>query len=210
VFVGQVYTIDRVPPPAPVLDQYPPNPSPTATATFAWHDAEAGVTYQCSIENGPWTSCSSPKTYTVDITSSDTHQFGVRAMDSAGNVSQGTFYSWKTSKIGFTISGSVGGIVPGHLRPIPITIYNPNSFTIYVTSLTVNASGNPNGCSASANVHIVQSDLSPSNPSQGIPAHSTVTLTAHLPQIELYNLNTNQDDCKGQTFALSYGGTATK
>ena len=105
------WTVDTTAPAAPRLDQKPPDPSSTATTTFAWSDTSPDVaSYECSRENGAFQSCSSPLTYAAATTNSGQHQFAVRAIDAAGNVSAITSYGWKVDKGSpqqFTINGSV-------------------------------------------------------------------------------------------------------
>lgn len=210
-FTGQVYTVDKVAPPKPTFTQVPPDPSPTAGATFAWADAEAGVAYQCSKENGPWFACSSPHSYAVAITNNQTHRFAVRAVDAAGNVSPAASYSWKISDIDFTISGEVVGLLyPGTWRSIAVSITNPNSYAIEITSLTASVTSSPAGCPASSNIEFQQSPISESH-RVTIPRNSTVTLApADRPLIRLRDLPSNQDACKLGTFDLFYAGTGTK
>ena len=141
------WTVDTTAPAAPRLDQKPPDPSSTATTTFAWSDSSADVVrYECSRENGAFQTCSSPLTYAAATNSSGTHQFAVRAIDGAGNVSAITSYQWKIDKGSpqqFTMSGSVSGLVPGVARRVPLVITNPNDVPIYVTSITTTLSAGP-------------------------------------------------------------------
>ncbi|MBZ4331842.1 Ig-like domain-containing protein [Corallococcus sp. AS-1-12] len=55
-----------------------PNP-----ATFDLDSNEAGVTYACSLDDGPFTACSDPALFTV---TAGPHTLAVRATDAAGNV----------------------------------------------------------------------------------------------------------------------------
>jgi hypothetical protein len=210
--LGQGYSIDKTPPPAPVITEHPSDPSPTAESTFAWTESEPGVAIQCSIENGPWQSCTSPKTFTVDSSSEGLHQFAVRAVDGAGNSSSAT-YSWKVNNVAFSISGNaIGLLYPGVWRPIAITILNPNNFPIYITSLTAGApASSPANCQPSSNIDFQQSPLS-SVHTFPVAANSTASLpVADRPQVQLKNLpTTNQDSCKDASFTLTYSGTATK
>lgn len=209
-FTGQVYAIDKVDPPQPVFTQTPTDPSPTADTTFAWTDTEAGVAFQCSVENGLWFSCSSPHNYEVEVTNNEQHQFAVRAVDAAGNVSAAAGYSWKVQKIDFTITGAVGLLYPGTWRSIDVSITNPNSYDIALTSLDVSVSSSPPGCSAATNIEFEQSPLSASN-TFTVARNSTATLPAAFqPRIRLVNLPYSQDACKNGTFDLFYGGTGTK
>ena len=84
--------------------------------------------------------CSSPLTYNVGTTNNGEHQFGVEAIDAAGNVSQATFYTWKVAEaaVPVTIRGNTTGLVyPGGVtRPFATTFNNPNSNPVTITSLT--------------------------------------------------------------------------
>jgi hypothetical protein len=74
---------DRTPPDTTVSS----GPAATTTATgagFSFVSSESGSTFGCKIDNGQWSRCRSPKSYTG--LSVGTHQFAVRARDRAGNV----------------------------------------------------------------------------------------------------------------------------
>ncbi len=53
------------------------------TAAFAF-DAEAAATYECALDSGPWTACTSGQAYTA--LAEGAHTFRVRATDAYGNV----------------------------------------------------------------------------------------------------------------------------
>lgn len=208
---GRTWTIDVTPPPKPAFTQVPHDPSPSPTATFAWSDAEGGVTFQCLMdEPTPWVACSSPTTFTVNDQNTEQHQFSVRAVDAAGNLSGVATYSWKLDHKAFQITGSVAPLLyPGAAAvAIPLRIANPNSQAIYITSLTVTATNSPNGCAPS------NLDIQPSPASSGntfvVPANAVnyPVPTAFQPTIRLKNTSVNQNVCKSQTFSLSYSGSA--
>jgi hypothetical protein len=216
---GELYTVDKVAPPRPVIDDRPDDPNGTAISTFTFHDFESGLSFQCQVDGSPWQGCSSPVTYVVDTNNNGLHQFAVRAVDAAGNISPEADWSWKVdNSVGFTIQGTVPGLLYPGATPkyIPIQITNPQHYALKITSLTVSVGSSPTGCPgttgnpATSNVLFTQSSLSSSS-SFTVPAQSTVALPlAYQPQIQLKNLPSNQNACKNGTFQLSYSGMATK
>lgn len=139
------FFVDTIAPTKPVFSQTPPDPSPTATSTFAWNNSSdpgypttgTGVAgYLCSKENGSYFSCSSPYSYTVQTTNNGEHQFAVVAVDWAGNISQANTYKWKvgtSTGAPYTICPAsspcaVGPLSPGAAAsPINVTFSSPNS-----------------------------------------------------------------------------------
>ena len=213
------FFVDTVDPSKPTFSQKPPDPSSSATATFAWSSTDpspsSGIAgYLCSKENGSYQPCSSPLTYTVQTTNNGQHQFAVVAVDMAGNVSEVASYSWKVSSDSgqsFSVAGSVTGLYPGLWQSIPVTITNPNNQVLYVTALTVTASGAPGGCDSSANIETQPSSASPTN-KLAVPASAVnwpVPAGPFRPQIRLKNTPSNQDNCKSRTFSLSYSSSGT-
>ncbi|WNG16627.1 adventurous gliding motility protein AgmC [Cystobacter fuscus] len=71
----------------------PSNTTPNRSATFEFDAGEPGVTYECRLDGGEWTTCTSPVTY--DNLPDGQHTFEVRARDSEGNVeSTPASYTW--------------------------------------------------------------------------------------------------------------------
>jgi hypothetical protein len=77
------WTVDLTPPNT-TIDSSPPSPSGNATPTFTFSSNEPGSTFECRIDGGSWTSCSSPDTISLALTQGS-HTFDVRAIDPAGN-----------------------------------------------------------------------------------------------------------------------------
>jgi hypothetical protein len=78
--------------PTPPADTTAPNttidsgPAATTTSTSAslgFSSNESGSSFQCSLDSGPWGSCTSPKSYSGLAVGS--HTFAVKATDAAGN-----------------------------------------------------------------------------------------------------------------------------
>ncbi len=76
------FTIDRAAPQT-TIDSSPSNPTGSNGASFDFSSSEGGSTFQCRIDGGSWTSCTSPQSYSS--LSDASHTFDVRATDQAGN-----------------------------------------------------------------------------------------------------------------------------
>ena len=126
------WTIDSVPPPAPVITDKPDDPNGDGLADFTWI-TDAGVAYyRCMIENEGFLPCDSPYRKILNIANSGQHQFAVRAYDAAGNFSE-TSYTWKVDiGLRFTIVGNAIGLLypGGPTRMIDLVLHNPNNFPI--------------------------------------------------------------------------------
>lgn len=200
------FTIDTTPPPVPVITSGPEAETASKTATFTFSDSEAGAALLCARDERVWYPCTSPKTYTANQPGE--HFVSVEARDAAGNVSEAATYTWTVIR-GMTIEGNLSGLLaPGVTRPFALTLTNPNSKAVYVTSLevTANEQSTKPGCEAATNLLITQSNISESNTVK-IPAHGKVTLpsgSVTAPQVLMKNLATNQNVCKGATFTFNY------
>jgi len=215
LFASRSWTIDSVAPPAPVIGTKPDDPNGDGIANFDWTDAQAAVTYRCSIENKPFTTCTSPLRTIVDVSNNGQHQFAVSAVDAAGNAST-TTYTWKVLKaVNVVVDGdAVGLLYPGgSVRRIDLTLHNPNNFPVVISSITASVSSSPAGCPATTNVVIQQSNVgNGANPrTVTVPAKQNRTLPAvSAPTIRLLDTGANQDACKNGRFGLSYLTTGTK
>jgi hypothetical protein len=219
VFANRSWSIDSIPPPPPVLTITPDDPNGDGIADFDWTETEAGVTFNCSIENGSFTVCpSTPEHaahYIVDVSNDGTHQFAVRAFDVAGNFSA-TSYTWKVlHAINVVVDGNAVGLLypGGPTLPIALVLHNPNNFAVTIWIITVTISGSPDGCSAGTNIDLRQSDVGNGANSQTVtvPANTNLTLPSALrPTISLLNLPSSQDACKNGTFTLSYLAKGSK
>lgn len=84
------WTIDLTPPSPPVLSGQPPAFTDTKTASISFTAATDKV-FQCSVDGGPFASCTSPRRLTG--LAEGPHSLVVRHSDQAGNVSSATA-SW--------------------------------------------------------------------------------------------------------------------
>ena len=80
--------------PDTTIDAQPADPSSDTTPTFAFSSSEPGSTFECRIDGGSWTSCSSPDTISPAL-AEGSHTFDVRAVDAAGNTDASpASYTW--------------------------------------------------------------------------------------------------------------------
>jgi hypothetical protein len=95
------YKVVDTTPPDTKITSSPSNPiySNSATFTFTGTDnvtPSGSLTFECKLDSGAWTACTSPKTYSS--LASGSHTFSVRAKDAAGNVdATPASYTWKIS-----------------------------------------------------------------------------------------------------------------
>ncbi|HEX8699233.1 MAG TPA: kelch repeat-containing protein, partial [Myxococcaceae bacterium] len=80
---GQLIQIGDVTPPETALASTPSNPSTQTSATFTF-TGEAGASFECRLDSGAFSACTSPATYS-NLTQGQ-HTVQVRARDAAGNV----------------------------------------------------------------------------------------------------------------------------
>jgi hypothetical protein len=76
------WTVDTTPPDTSVASG-PTSPTNATSASFTFTSTEGGSTFQCQLDGGGYSSCTSPKPYSTLADGS--HTFQVRATDSAGN-----------------------------------------------------------------------------------------------------------------------------
>jgi len=76
------WTVDTTAPNT-VIDTKPLNPTNLTNADFTFHSTESGSSFQCQIDGGGYSACTSPKNYT-GLAAGD-HTFDVKATDGAGN-----------------------------------------------------------------------------------------------------------------------------
>jgi fibronectin type 3 domain-containing protein len=86
------WTIDTQAPDTTITGN-PANPTETSSATFTFTSTEGGSTFECQMDSGGYSGCSSPSNYSGVATGS--HTFYVRAKDSSGNVDfTPTSFAW--------------------------------------------------------------------------------------------------------------------
>jgi hypothetical protein len=84
---GSIATPVDTTPPDTTIDSRPATPTNSSSATFAFSGTDSGsgvANYACKLDGASFTPCTSPQTYTS--LSAGSHNFQVRAIDTAGNV----------------------------------------------------------------------------------------------------------------------------
>ena len=99
-------------PPETTIDSRPAALTNSSSASFSFSSNEAGSSFECKLDSGSFTSCTSPQNYSN--LSEGSHTFQVRATDVAGNV-EATLesYSWTvdTTEPETTIDSGPSGTV---------------------------------------------------------------------------------------------------
>jgi hypothetical protein len=83
---------DTTPPPVPSITSSPPSPTNSTGASFAFTDAETGVSFLCRVDAAAFAACTSPKVYSG--LTPGAHTFQVKAKDAVGNQSVPASWTW--------------------------------------------------------------------------------------------------------------------
>jgi PASTA domain len=78
----QTFTFDTTPPDT-TIGTGPADPNNSTSATFSFSSTESGSTFQCQLDGGGYSTCTSPKTY--NALADGSHTFDVKATDAASN-----------------------------------------------------------------------------------------------------------------------------
>ncbi|MEN9980203.1 MAG: hypothetical protein ABIK38_07710 [candidate division WOR-3 bacterium] len=90
------WTIDTIAPETN-LTSFPANPTQSQDASFTFNCNEASCAFECQLDSGGWSGCTSPASYSG--LSEGIHNFQVRAIDSALNPDPSqAIYSWKVDR----------------------------------------------------------------------------------------------------------------
>ena len=211
------FQVDTSPPAEPTFTNTPEDPTFETNAQFNYRHAEAGVTFECALDDATLAACG-PQGIEYKNLSPGTHTFTVVAIDAAGNRSSPvTTWSWAVlENKKFGISGNLSGqLYPGVSVPLDLKLSNPYNFSIRVTGITVVATDTTNeGCLLDD-----VSTIGLTTPTVDVPANQSVQLTDSYsfdewpttwPRVGLDNTDQRQDDCKDATFTITYTGTATR
>jgi len=106
---------------------FPFNPSSSSSATFTFSGTDSGgsgvASFECRLDGGSWTACTSPQNYSG--LSDGSHTFEVRAIDAAGNTDPTpASYTWliDTTSPSVTINQASGQADPTGSSPINFTV----------------------------------------------------------------------------------------
>ena len=100
--IAEELTKDTTPPDTSITSK-PLNLTNSTSANFSFTSTEDGSTFECQMDSGGYTSCTSPKSYT-ELTEGS-HSFSVKAIDSAGNTdSTPASYTWTIDTTAVEIS----------------------------------------------------------------------------------------------------------
>jgi large repetitive protein len=78
---SHTWTVDTVAPETTITSA-PPDPTGSGLALFTFSSSEPGSTFECKVDTGAFTACTSPSSQSL---ADGTHTFQVRARDAAGN-----------------------------------------------------------------------------------------------------------------------------
>jgi CSLREA domain-containing protein len=153
-----VHTWTVIPPP---VDETAPDtviasgPDPRTVSTeaeFVFAADETGTTFQCSLDSGPFTACTTPHTYTG--LSTGPHTFAVRAVDAAGNADASpALYAWTIGSAPVPMTVNCGQVITQSVRvtedlldcPSDGLVIGANAITLDLGGVTIDGIGQGTG-----------------------------------------------------------------
>jgi len=91
------------PPATPTITSHPANPTTSTSATFHYTDSTAGVTFKCSLDGHPFSTCASGGV-TYSGLSDGSHTFKVEAQVGNGPPSSAAPYTWAVDTTAPTVT----------------------------------------------------------------------------------------------------------
>jgi hypothetical protein len=200
--------------PRPTITMHPSKTAVSTSARFGFTTGQRVPRFQCRLDRRAWRACQTPVVFTS--LGPGRHRFSVRSLSRRGQPGPAVRFRWKLLEPkDFSIEPRLDGL--SQLYPgappvaLPLRIVNPNPVPIRVTSLSVATTGDPQGCSSSANLEAIPASVSGSAPLK-VPAKGSLSLPApgfSPPAIRLRDLPVNQDACQGTQFPLAFSGKAS-
>ena len=119
----RTWTVDTSPPDTTITPPTPTSFTKVTTASFTF-TSEAGATFECKLDTGVFSPCSSPKAYPSLLQGS--HAFSVRAIDLAGNVDPTpAAHSWTVD-----LTAPVATITSGP-AVLPVVVNTPGATFVF-------------------------------------------------------------------------------
>lgn len=110
----------------------PTNPSTSRDASFTFEGAEGAVNFECALDGGSYSACTSPPQYSnLDYGS---HTFLVRALNSAGRAGTPTAFTWTVFNVAPVADDQVVVVAEGRSSPITLTASDSDALTYAVVT----------------------------------------------------------------------------
>jgi len=195
-------------PPDTSLSSQPSSPANSTSASFSFASTEAGSTFECQMDNGGYSACTSPRSYTL---TDGGHTFCVKATDSAGNTdSAPECYLWTIDTIN---TGTTAPDITASPTTLPFGNVNVDSSSERSVSvrndgnanLTIGTITNPSSPFSKVSDNCSDQTLSPS-------AGCTVTIKFSPKSTETFtssvNIPSNEPDETPVTISLTGAGAS--
>ena len=205
------WTVDTTAPDVSIGSK-PSNPSNVASPSFGFSSSDGTASFQCKLDSGSYSSCTSPKGYTSLADGS--HTFYVEATDPAGNTSSPASYTW-------TVDTTAPDVSIGSKPSNPSNVASPSfgfsssdgtaSFQCKLDSGSYSSCTSPKGYTSLADgSHTFYVEATDPAGNTSSPASYTWTVDTTAPDVSIGSKPSNPSNVASPSFGFSSSdGTAS-
>ncbi|MBN8654532.1 MAG: sortase [Anaerolineae bacterium] len=199
------WTIDTAAPDT-TIDSNPTNPSNDNTPTFTFSSPDVTATFQCSIDGGAFSACTTPNT--LATLADGLHTFAVRAVDLLGNTDASpATYTWTIDTIAPDTNIDSSPADPSNDNTPTFTFSSPDVTATFQCSIdggAFSACTTPDTLALADGLHtFAVRAVDPAGNVDGTPATYTWTIDATAPDTTIVSNPTNPSNNATPTFNFS-------
>ena len=145
------FTVDTKAPTAQIDAPTPADPTNQTSATFTFHSADGGTSFECAMDAGAYAACNGGTKGYSGLTggAGTSHTFHVRATDAAGNTGNAATFTWTIDTLAPTAKLDSSPVNPTNQTSATFTFHSTDGGTSFECAMDGGAFGGCNSGSAS-------------------------------------------------------------